>query len=117
MEIIAGFNVIAHFGATAGLDAFKGQDLAVIGTYRENPFGIVTKANAIGLDFTFADLQYRSKKYVKRNGWQFPLYSFDNEDLLDLDCWLIEKEILQAAGRARHLRFDCDVHVYTNFMI
>ena len=116
----AGFDVIAHFGATEGLDKYKGCDIAVIGTPRCNPYRVIAMADALNCDVhidMLNDTQDLSDKPVIRNGWRFRMFTFENEDLRHVHHWLIEKELIQAIGRARTLRNDCEVYVYSNFMI
>jgi len=112
-------NVIANFGATAGLDSFKGENIAVIGTPHVNPVTYLLYANALGkkprLNDTRTSMQYTK---VKRNGFEFYFNTFSNDDILqEIQLFLIETELIQAVGRARVLRNDCTVTVLSNLPI
>lgn len=43
--------------------------------------------------------------------------AYDNEDLRDIQLWLIESELQQAIGRARLLRNNCSVFLFSNYPI
>jgi len=112
-------NVIATFGATAGLDAYKGQDIYVVGTPHINPVAYLLIANALGKKPRFNDcntsLEYQ---LVKRNGFQFYFNTFSEDDILrEIQLYFIESELVQAIGRARILRNYCTVSVFSNLPI
>lgn len=112
-------NTIAHFGGTAGLDGFKGQDIAVIGTPHVNPTVYLLYANAMGkkprLNDCRTSMQYTK---IRRNGFEFYFNTFSNNEILqEIQLYLIESELLQAIGRARILRYDCTVTVLSNLPI
>ena len=52
---------------------------------------------------------------VKHNNYKFWFYTFEDELLRMLQFWLIESELIQSIGRARLLRYDCTVHLFSNF--
>ena len=56
------FNTVATFGATSGLDAYSGQDMAVVGTPHVNEIAYLLFANALGLKPKLNDSQMH---YVK----------------------------------------------------
>lgn len=110
------FNTVATFGATEGIDAFKGQDIAVIGTPHVNPTVYLLFANALGkkpkLNDCRTTMQYTK---IKRNGFEFYFNTFSNDDILqEIQLYLIESELIQAVGRARILRNNCTVTVLSN---
>jgi len=45
----------------------------------------------------------------------FKFYTYSDPILRDIQFWLIESELEQAVGRARLLRKDCVVYLYSNF--
>ena len=51
---------------------------------------------------------------VRRNGYEFYFFRFDNEDLRELQLHIVESELIQAVGRARLLRNDCTVTLLSN---
>jgi hypothetical protein len=117
-----GFTPIAHYGATAGLDVYKGQDLIVFGTPHMNISAYLILAHMCGI-----------KKGIKtemdvvscnRNGFEFSFSTYNNDDtseeaklLREIQFYLIEAELIQSIGRARVLRENCTVHVYSNLPI
>ena len=105
------FNAVATFGATEGLDMFKGENIAVIGTPHVNPITYILLANALGkkprCNDTRTSMSYTK---VKRGGYEFYFNTFSNdESLREIQLFLIESELIQAVGRARILRNHCTV--------
>lgn len=112
-------NVIATFGATAGLDTFSGKDIYVVGTPHNNPVTYLLIANALGKRPRFNDCK-TSLEYqlIKRNGFQFYFNTFSEDDVLrEIQLAFIESELIQAIGRARILRNECKVVVLSNLPI
>jgi hypothetical protein len=102
-----------HFGNTQGYDALNGQNIAVVGTPHINDVVYKLYARAIGLDVNeTCDLQTR---LVEHNGFRFYFRTFENDNLRQIQFQMIESELIQAVGRARLLRNDCTVQVYSNF--
>lgn len=111
------FNTLGTFGAVEGLDGLGGQNLAVIGTPHLPPLTYLLLASALGLRPSLYDstMQYRLVRY---GGYEFWFETFtDNEGLRDIQLWSIETELVQAVGRARVLRNDCQVTVFSNFPV
>lgn len=101
-----------HFGNTQGYDSLNGQNIAVVGTPHINDVVYKLYARVIGLDVNeTCDLQTR---LVEHNGFRFYFKTFENEDLRQIQLQMIESELIQAVGRARVLRNDCTVEVYSN---
>ena len=106
-----------YFGNAVGCDKLKGENIDVVGTpyhadflYRLLPF-------ALGID---VDMDAKMKTcLVKHNGYQFYFTTFGEEHkiLRNFHLWMIESELEQAVGRARLLRCDCTVNLYSNFPI
>ena len=108
----AGADLI-HFGATEGCDFFKGQDLCVIGTYHVPPWMYKLIALNIGIEFDITDdLQDQE---VSHNGYKFKFMTYKDEVLRNIQFYIVEGELEQAVGRARLLRYDCTVHLFSNF--
>ncbi|WML54333.1 hypothetical protein RCG17_06715 [Neobacillus sp. PS3-12] len=113
-------NVVATFGSTTGLDKFKGQDLMVIGspyTYREVYLLI---GMMLGIKVTEEDCIVENYELspVTRYGYQFSCVTFkQNKELQEVQLALIESELVQAVGRARTLRYDCKVEVFSRIPV
>ena len=51
---------------------------------------------------------------IEYNGCKFCFNTYDNKILRNLQLWFINTELEQAVGRARLLRTDCTVYLYSN---
>ena len=51
---------------------------------------------------------------VERNNYEFRIMTFADKSMRNLQLFLIETELEQAIGRARVLREDCTVSVFSN---
>ena len=111
------FNTVATFGATSGLDAYSGQDMAVVGTPHVNEIAYLLFANALGLKPKLNDSQMHYVK-IKRNGFEFYFNTYSDDLMLrEIQLHMIESELLQAIGRARLLRNKCKVILLSNLPI
>ena len=52
---------------------------------------------------------------IQHNGMQFKFQTFNDPELRNIQLNLIEGELIQAVGRARTIRTDAKVQVYSNF--
>lgn len=102
-----------YFHNTEGFDSFKGEDITVLGSphYPELVYKLYAKEIGLDLSSNAFDLKPRM---VDRNGFRFQFTSFEDKRLQDLQLSLIESELIQAVGRARVLRTDATVTVYSN---
>jgi hypothetical protein len=103
-----------HFGNTAGRDEWKGENIDVIGTYHQQEWIYKLFAYSIGLEFDL-DAAINPSAIVERNGYRFRFAAYDNTALRNIQFYMIESELEQAVGRARLLRCDCTVNLYSNF--
>ena len=102
-----------HFGNTEGSNALEGKDILVIGT----PYhaGFLYKFIAFNMGIDFDEDEEVSPQIVEYNGYRFTFTTFSNEDLRKIQFWMLESELEQAVGRARLLRNECTVHLFSNF--
>ena len=56
-----------------------------------------------------------SSQIVEHNGYRFTFTTFQNEGLRAIQFWMLESELEQAVGRARLLRNECTVNLFSNF--
>ena len=105
-----------HLGNCCGFDSLKGQDIAVVGAYNRPSFVYTLVGQAIGLEVNIenAKMEYLPIIY---NGFKFSWVSFKDENLKNVQCYFINREIVQAVGRARTLRFNCSVNLFGGFPI
>ena len=104
-----------HFGNTEGSNTLEGKDILVIGTPYHAEFIYKLIAFNMGLDFD--EDEEMSSQIVEHNGYRFTFTVFSNEDLRKILFWMLESELEQAVGRARLLRNECTVHLFSNFPI
>ena len=115
-----GFKAIAHFGACAGIDAYKGQNLIVAGTPRPDGRIYPLLVNLLRPGTTTVENKQENVNVIN-NGWEFSIYSYNEENgttsglLQQIQFYLIESEIAQAVGRARTLWEDATVHLFSNY--
>jgi hypothetical protein len=103
-----------HFGNTAGRDEWKGKNIDVIGTYHQQEWIYKLFAYSIGIEFDL-DAAMNPNAIVERNGYRFRFATYEDKALQDIQFYMIESELEQAVGRARLLRCDCTVNLYSNF--
>lgn len=101
-----------YFGKTEGFNEYKGKDLAVIGTPHNVPF----LYNLIGAYLGYRTDDRLSVRYVENGMYAFPFMTFRDKEIRNLQFYFIESELEQAIGRARILRHDCTVYLFSNFL-
>lgn len=105
---------ITHFGATEGLNGYKGENLCVIGTPHNN--STLYEAYGVLLSGKSPKSSTWKVKRVKKYGFEFDLNTYENEDdilFTNIQLYFLYSELIQAVGRARTLRFDCEVFVHS----
>ena len=104
-----------HFGNCAGCDYMKGQNIDVIGTPHQPEWIYKLFVYSLpNLDFDI-DAKLKPGTIVEHNGWRFRFMTYDDEALRAIQFYMIESQSEQAVGRARLLRCDCIVNLYSNF--
>lgn len=104
-----------HFGNSTGLNGLKGRDLAVIGTpYRiEEYYKLI--ACYLGTDVNQEGDKRPSLRRVRYKGNSFLVTTYRDRVLREVQLYSIESELEQCVGRARLLRQDCSVYVFSCF--
>lgn len=102
-----------YFGNCSGYDTMNGKDMVVVGTPHRNPIEYMLIAKFLGIEYSTNDLNL-DDMYVEFNGFGFMFKTYRNEGLRMIQLTLIESELIQAVGRARVLRKDVLVEVYSN---
>lgn len=103
-----------YFGNCSGYDTLAGENLVVVGTPHRNNIEYLLLAKALGIDFNTTDTTM-SYKEIEYNGFKFMFNCYDHPELREIQLGLIESDLIQAVGRARTLRTDANVKVYSNF--
>ena len=85
----------------------------VVGTNHYPEFVYKLLPHALGLKFD----HYAIMKNISiiHNNYQFHFMTFEDETLREFHLWMVESDLEQAVGRARLLRCDCTVNLYSNF--
>lgn len=106
-----------YFGNAIGCDYLKGQDIDVVGTPYQVDFLYKLLPFTLGLDVD-EDAAMKSCR-VCHNGYifTFTTYGEEHDILRKFHFWMIESELEQAVGRARLLRCNCTVNLFSNFPV
>lgn len=104
-----------HFGNSTGLNGLEGRDLAVIGTpYRvEEYYKLI--ACYLGADVNQEGDKRPSLRRAEYKGNSFLITTYRDPLLGEVQLYSIESELEQCVGRARLLRQDCSVYVFSCF--
>lgn len=100
-----------HFGKTEGFDKLKGKNLAIIGT----PHYIVALYKMVGRYLDYDTSKKLCRQRVENSNYSFNLMTFSDAEMRNLQMYILESELEQAVGRARLLRYDTVVWVFSNF--
>ena len=100
-----------HFGNTEGCNSLAGEDIAVVGTPHMAEF--MYKLFAFQMGYDISDELHDQE--VTHGGYKFKIMTYENDVLRNIQFWMIESELEQAVGRARLLRKNCIVMLYSNF--
>ena len=103
-----------YFGNCAGCDFLKGKDIDVIGTPHQPEWIYKLFATSLDMDIN-VDEKIKPGTLVCHNGYRFRFTTYDDEVLRNIQFYMIESELEQAVGRARLLRCDCIVNLFSNF--
>ena len=102
-----------YFGNCSGYDFLSGKNLNVVGTPHLNPAAYLLTAFALGIRVNEMDWEMKEYK-IEWNWSRFNFMTFENEELQYIQLHMIESELIQAVGRARTLRNDCVVKLFSN---
>lgn len=104
-----------HFGNTTGINALSGCDLGIVGT----PYKVeeAYKLIACYLGANVNQEQDKSPKWrrITYKNTSFLLTTYQDPLLQEIQLYSLESELEQCVGRARLLRCDCTVYVFSAF--
>jgi hypothetical protein len=103
-----------YFGNNEGVDYLKGQNIDVIGTPYYAEFLYKLFPYTIGLEFN-KNAKPMPNLPATHNGYRFRFTTYDDEVLQNIQFWTIESDLEQAIGRARLLRKNCTVNLFSIF--
>jgi hypothetical protein len=101
-----------YFGNAAGYDIMRGKDLVVVGTPHKNNVEYILTAAILGINIDNLEMKYQDVEY---GDFRFKFNSFSDPDLRNIQFTLIQSDLIQAVGRARTLRTNARVEVFSNF--
>ncbi|SFJ10842.1 hypothetical protein SAMN05421638_2193 [Kaistella treverensis] len=104
----------AYFGNCSGYNHLRGKNVVVVGTPHRSNIVYFLLAKLMNVDFDIMNSPMSFQK-VRYNDYEFMFNSFENKDLQKIQLSLIESDLIQAVGRARSLRENCIVELYSNF--
>lgn len=105
-----------HFGAIEGLDMLKGKDIVVVGLPHYNELQYRFYMYAI-YGTVYNPTEKPKFKRIEYNNYSFKLNTQQDEQYQIIQTYLISSELEQAVGRARLLRYDCMVYLYSGFPV
>ena len=107
------FNTKHHYGNVEGLNCMEGKDISVIGlpNIHEDVYKLY------GMLMGTSPNEKMTSRRVEYNDHEFYMTTYQNELLRRIQMWFIYSQLEQAVGRARLLRYDCNVNVYARFPI
>ena len=103
-----------YFGNCSGYNTLAGESLVVVGTPHRNNVEYLLLAKVLGVNFKTSDTTMGFKE-TEYNGFRFMFNCYDNSELREIQLGLIESDLIQAVGRARTLRTEAIVEIYSNF--
>lgn len=103
-----------YFGNCSGYNTLAGESLVVVGTPHRNNVEYLLLAKVLGINFKTSDTTMGFKE-IEYNGFRFMFNCYDNPELRNVQLGLIESDLIQAVGRARTLRTEATVELYSNF--
>jgi len=103
-----------NYGNTEGHNCYEGKDIAVVGTPHLNETVYKMFSLGLNIDITNDEMKYQE---IERNNFKFWFMTYVDENIRDIQLWLIESELEQAVGRARLLRNNCSVFLFSNYPI
>lgn len=105
-----------YFGNNRGYDDLKGKDCAVVGTFHFNTSKYLLTAAVLGVDLVSQKPNLQNR-IVERGGYKFKFMTYENPQLSEIQISLIEGELKQSIGRARILRENAEVFVFSDLPI
>lgn len=103
-----------HFGNAAGIDACKGKNGIIIGTPHLNEGSYKLIACYLGGNMNCDSAKIRRMR-VNYKEYEFNMMTYEDENLRQIQLYMISSELEQCIGRSRLLREDATVYLFSNF--
>ena len=104
-----------YFGNTEGVDKYKGLDISVAGVLIEPVNSTVMECLLLGM--STPKVPQKSMQTVELDYFTFSFYTFEDENLRQVEMRNSITHLIQAVGRARTTRTDAKVDVHTSLPI
>ena len=108
------FDAKYHFGAVEGLNCLEGKDINVVGLPNIDESIYKLYGLLAGVDINKEEMHPMRINY---SGYDFKIHTFTNYRLRKIQLWSLYSLLEQAVGRARLLRYNCEVRVFARFPI
>lgn len=103
-----------HFYNTSGFDHLKGENISIAGTPIPTPVVVMLYAKALGLEYSSQDKDYRT---VIMENFSFPMYTYNDENLMNIEVRIAQMELTQAVGRSRSVRYKSQTELFSKVPI
>ena len=104
-----------HFGNTVGMNLLSGQDIGIVGTPYKTDDSYKLIACYMGANVNAKRDDKPRPRRVEYKGYSFYITTYSDEVLREVQLYALESELEQCVGRARLLRNDCTVYVFSAF--
>ncbi len=109
--------VLSTFGATEGLNTASGKTIGVIGTPHLPEYALKLLGHAVGVHVNPDKFEFKCRT-VRRHEFEVSLWCVSDDTFFQaLEFGLVERELIQAVGRSRILEHDCEVHLFSNYVL
>jgi hypothetical protein len=103
-------------GNSSGYNKLEGKRVLVLGTPHAPQFVYLLFAKALGIRIQSRDSLALVNRRITRNGYNFIFPTFERDVMTNIQCFFIEKALLQPVGRPRLLRqAEAEAKVLSNF--
>ncbi|MBE5965288.1 MAG: hypothetical protein E7252_10300 [Lachnospira sp.] len=104
-----------HFGNSTGINSLSGKDLGIVGTPYKVDEAYKLIACYLGANVNARDDKRPRVRRVEYKNCSFLFTTYSDLLLREVQLYSIESELEQCIGRARLLRNDCMVYVFSAF--
>ncbi len=109
--------MISTFGASEGFNGAAGKRIGVVGTPHWREHALKLLAHAVGVPIHGIQFDFDCRT-VRHHEFEVSLWCVSDDEFFQaLEFGLVERELVQAVGRARLLENDCEVHWFSNYAL
>lgn len=106
---------LVHFGNSTGMNHLKGKDIAIIGTFYRKDVAYKLVAYYLGANVNQKKDENPRMRRVNYKKKSFLITTYEEPLLQEVQLYGIESEMEQCVGRARLLRCDCTVYLFSSY--